>query len=345
VSFPVTLRVSFDTDDAGNVAGLSWHESGASSLTASRIPTREERLTFRNRTITIGGTLILPEGKGPFRVVVITPGDFGTNRDQLRLWAHDYVGRGIAALVFDSRGAGESTGPVSSSSFPDLAGDVLAIVDALKTRTDIDPHQIGLFGFSNSSWTVSLAASRSRDVGFLILQSLPGVPPWKQDIYRAETQLRVDKFPDEVVKQGAEFTRKKFEVARTGTGWEEIEQIMEKARGERWIAYTNPPRTLERLRQVYETTMTYDPVPALESLRTPVLAYWGENDTYVPVAESISIFKQAMAKAGNTNYVVRVYPKCQHDLIEGSGSPIAGATSLKFPAGFWAMKADWVLQH
>jgi hypothetical protein len=52
-----------------------------------------------------------------------------------------------------------------------------------------------------------------------------------------------------------------------------------------------------------------------------------------------------MAKAGNTNYVVRVYPKCQHDLIEGSGSPIAGATSLKFPAGFWAMKADWVLRH
>lgn len=97
--------------------------------------------------------------------------------------------------------------------------------------------------------------------------------------------------------------------ARTGKGWEQIEAIMEKGSGERWLAYTNSPGALERLRQVYETIMIYDPVPALENLHIPVLAIWGSRDTYLPVPETVAIFKQAMAKAGNKNYVIKIYRK------------------------------------
>ncbi|MDQ3750932.1 MAG: alpha/beta hydrolase [Acidobacteriota bacterium] len=346
VSYPATLKVSFVKESNGAIKSLKWHSPTEPNLTAQKIQLKEESVTFQNGNITLGGTLILPQAAGRHPVVIVTPGDFGTNRNQLRWWAHNFVSRGIAALIFDSRGAGASGGTAGNNSFSDLADDVLAAVRVLKNRDDINPKQIGLFGFSNSAWTVSLAASRSTDVGFLILQSFSGVPPYQQETFRAETQLRVDKFPESTIKQGADFMRLKFEAARTGEGWEQIEKIMNQARGTRWLAYTNPPRSLEGLQRFWQTSANFNPVPALEKIKIPVLAYWGENDTYVPAQESIAVFKQAMMKAGNKDFTIKIIPKGRHDLIEGeSGSPSIGARLKSFPAGFWKMKTDWLLKR
>jgi len=360
VSYPITLKVTFEEGAAGHVTGLSWkswspnrttpahtRETEITKMGADRLDFREERITCQNGDVTIGGTLILPEGTGGHPVIIVTPGDYGTNRNQLRLWAHNYVSHGIAAFVFDSRGAGESTGEVGGNSFSDLANDVLACVQALKARGDIEPGGIGLFGFSNSAWTASLAASRSPDVAFLILQSLSAVTPaWKQEVFRAETQLRVDGFSESVVKQGADFMRMKFEVARTGEGWDRLQAIMQDPANQRWIPYTNPPSSLERTRLNYKNAMTYDPVPALQALGIPVLALWGDKDTFVPAPQSISIFKQAMAKAGNKDYVAKLYPNCSHSLlVTKTGSPSTGGTESNFLPGMWDLEATWVLEH
>ncbi|HEX6188743.1 MAG TPA: alpha/beta fold hydrolase [Pyrinomonadaceae bacterium] len=346
VSFPVTTRVSFALDSSANPKGLTWKTNNRPKLTARRIGLQEERITFKNGDVSLSGTLILPATGRRHPVVVVTPGDYGTHRNQLRMWAHNFASRGIAALVFDARGGGESTGPVNSSSFSDLANDVLAAVQALKARAEVNPTQIGLFGFSNSSFIVSLAASRSRDVSFLIMQSFVGVPGWRQESFRAETQLRVDRFPEADVKQGADFMRLKYEVARTGNGWSQLQALMETARGERWLAYTNPPNSLERLRHVYELIMTYDPAPALENLKIPILAFWGAKDTFLPVEESVANFRRAMAKAGNKRYLIKVYPNANHSLLESeSGSPSTGGTEQTFVAGLWKLKTDWVQRH
>jgi uncharacterized protein len=344
VSFPITVRISFKLDSNKNVEGLIWQRENEPNLAARRVEFKEERITFTNGDIKFGGTLLSPPAQQPHAVAIVTPGDYGTSRDQLRIWAHNYVSRGIAAFIFDSRGAGESGGNIGGNSWNDLANDVLSAVKALKTRDDVDPKQIGLFGFSNSAFIISLAASRSNDVSFLILQSPALVPPWKQESFRAETQLRVDEFPESEVKRGADFMRLKWEAARTGEGWEKIEKILENSRNERWLAYTNPPRSIERLKQVYQATMTYDPTPAYEGIHIPVFAYWGGKDTYVPVPESISAFKRAMAKAGNDQYVIKIYPRASHGMIESeTGGPSTGGTGKTYPPDFWRMQGDWLL--
>jgi uncharacterized protein len=346
VAFPVTLRVSFERAPDGTVTGLVWRAEDQPALRARKLEFHEERVVFTNGDVSLGGTLISPATRERRPVVIVTPGDYGTNRNQLRMWAHNFVTAGVSALVFDSRGTGESGGAVNSSSFPDLANDVLAAVRSLRMRADVDPGRIGLFGFSNSGFTVSLAASRSPDVAFLILQSLVGVVPWKQETYRAETQLRVDGFPDSIVRQGREFMELKYEVARSGTGWERLRALMDRARGERWLAYTNPPNDLERLRQVYQSIMTYDPMPALENLRIPVLAVWGAKDTYLPVPETVANFRQAMTGAENREYVVQVYPDANHSLlVSADGSPSTGGTETDFAEGYWAMQVAWLTRH
>lgn len=52
-------------------------------------------------------------------------------------------------------------------------GDALAAVASLKTRKEIDPARSGLLGHSERGLVAPLAATRSRDVAFIVLMSGP----------------------------------------------------------------------------------------------------------------------------------------------------------------------------
>ena len=114
-------------------------------------PYREEDLTYENRTagITLGATLTLPNGPGPFPAVVLITGSGQQDRDE-SLFGHkpflvlaDYLTRkGLAVLRSDDRGAGKSGGDFATATTADFATDVEAAVAYLKTRHEIDPHKI-----------------------------------------------------------------------------------------------------------------------------------------------------------------------------------------------------------
>src|SRR5262249_112299 len=135
---------------------------------------------FDNGDIRLRFTLDLPPGKGPFPAVVMGHGSGKTTRDQL-VWASRHLtSLGYAVLRFDKRGGGESTGTYvfvgtkdSPWVFPQLASDVAAGVRFLRTRPEIDPRRIGLFGNSQAGWILPLAARDLGDVAFVILWSGP----------------------------------------------------------------------------------------------------------------------------------------------------------------------------
>jgi len=92
--------------------------------------------------------------------------------------------------------------------------------------------------------------------------------------------------------------------------------------------------------------MTYDPAPALEKLKIPILAVWGGRDTFVPVPKTVAVFKRAMAKAGNRNYVIKVYPNGSHSLLEtATGSPSTGGKERVFSPRLHTMVGDWLLRN
>jgi uncharacterized protein len=97
---------------------------------------------------------------------------------------------GFAVLAYDKRGVGGSTGeyasigPANSDRMFDLlAADALAGIVALKARRDIDPSRVGLVGFSQAGWIMPLAASRSRDVAFVVIISGPAVSVGEEIAY------------------------------------------------------------------------------------------------------------------------------------------------------------------
>src|SRR5262249_6203847 len=90
----------------------------------------------------------------------------------------DYLTRrGIAVLRVDDRGVGGSTGKTMESTTADFAEDVLAGVEFLKSRKEIDGSKIGLIGHSEGAIIGPLVASRSKDIAFIVMlagTALPG---------------------------------------------------------------------------------------------------------------------------------------------------------------------------
>lgn len=142
---------------------------------------KEERIVFNGSdTLHYGATLTLPKGVKKAPAVVIMSGTNPQDRDGT-MAGHkvfkeiaDYLtAHGMAVLRMDDRGVGETNGNYAEATTADFADDCLAAVAYLKLRKDINKKKIGAIGHSEGGAVISIAASKSKDIHYLI--SLAGL--------------------------------------------------------------------------------------------------------------------------------------------------------------------------
>ena len=167
-TFPVEAKVDFSTNGPGESTGIQWKPNKGTALIGKRVAIPERQVSFKNGETTLAGTLVLPRSKGPHPAVVFIHGSGPAPRAQYRLIADFFALNGIASLIYDKRGCGDSTGDWHTSGFNDLAADALAGLELLRNRPEINNRQIGLWGISQGGWLVGLAASQSTNVAFII---------------------------------------------------------------------------------------------------------------------------------------------------------------------------------
>jgi hypothetical protein len=143
----IESRITFQRDSADQIVSLTWQHDGAAPRTAKRVEIeKREDVRFTNRDVQLAGTLIAPSTGGRHPAIVLVHGSGAENRAYMVPWARFVIRHGIAVLGYDKRGVGESTGDWNAATYEDLAGDVAAGVEYLRTRGDIDAAQIGLAG-------------------------------------------------------------------------------------------------------------------------------------------------------------------------------------------------------
>lgn len=280
-------------------------------------------------------------------VVFAAGGTAAGNREMFRHLAELFVSEGIAALIYDKRGIGGSTGNWLTSSFDDLAGDVLTIVRALRTRDDVKAKKIGLMGASQSGWIVALAASKSPDVAFIISQAGPGVGVEECELYRCEAWLRADGFAEEEIREAMQYHRQRYECARSGEGWEALAETERKHKEKRWFAYAGGQAGKDHpFWKFWNLIRTYDPLPVLEKVQCPVLALFGDKDTFVPTEKSAKAWQTALEKAGNPDVTIRIFPNADHSMIEcRTGGLKETAQAKRFVPEYFNTLVDWTLKR
>ncbi|MEQ9097863.1 MAG: alpha/beta fold hydrolase [Imperialibacter sp.] len=330
-------------------------------------PYHSEDITFENKKagIFLAGTLTLPKEAGLFPVAILISGSGPQNRDE-ELAGHkpflvlsDYLTRnGIAVLRFDDRGTASSQGDFKSATSADFATDVEAAIDYLKARKEINKRKIGLIGHSEGGLIAPMVAARSKDVAFIVLLAGTGIPG--DQLLLAQQQLigKASGLNDDVLQKNQSISKKAFEMVASATNTEQLKTnltnylssaLKESGSGALPQGMNVDDFVNLQVSQLVSPWMQYfikyDPAPALEKVKCPVLALNGENDLQVPPKENLEAIKKALNKGGNKKATIKELPGLNHLFQESKTGSLAEYAVIEQTFSPMALTevSDWIV--
>jgi pimeloyl-ACP methyl ester carboxylesterase len=209
------------------------------------LPYGTHDLAIRDGDVSLSATIAVPRGKGRFPAVVLLGGSGPQTRwGTLRALADRYAREGVAALVYDKRGCGESTGDWRTASYQDLASDALAGVAALAARSDIDAAHIGVRGHSEGGIVAPVAATLAPGkVAFVVAEDTVAGLPRDQDVYRVQTALAGESFAPADKAKALDIYRLFVDVARRARPYADLEAASRPYLQADWYQWLGiPPR-------------------------------------------------------------------------------------------------------
>ncbi len=320
-------------------------------------PYREIEVTYENKSagITLSGTLTLPLTDGPFPVVMLVAGMGPVDRDGTNYYGHkpffvlaDHLTRqGIAVLRIDKRGVGKSTGVLDQTvTCQDLANDVLAGIEYLKTCEKIDINRIGLIGHSEGGLVATIVAAHSNDIAFVILMAGAVANDVQSLLAQTAVQLGFDGASAEMIKQDGIIRSKILELIKGEGDIEKAENQLKQLFTEYWVVLPedqkreselflfafSPTKIESRIKFMnsayYRFMLTYDSFLALANINTPLLALYGGLDFMAPEIV-FPYIKSAMEQAGNRHSTIIELPMLNHSFQTAISGAIEEYATIK----------------
>lgn len=307
------------------------------SLSAQDIIAEEVRI--QGKEVMLAGTLYIPEScaiECP-AMVFLGGGSADTRKNQIP-FAERFARKGIVSLIFDKRGAGESTGDYEARTFDNLADDAVSAIRYLAEREETDPARTGLWGGSEGGSVALMAATRTKGVAFVVNLAGPVQHFRAGFLHGISSALH---------KHGSSEMQRKDLMMLWVRYFEDAEDGLIK------------PALLADIRSWKETvdadlippdTSAYPPepnshhrsfwflhrLPVLENLDMPVFMVYGEYDKLVPAELNLSIMKEAFDLNGQSNYESHVFPRASHAFVTPEGQLVPD---------FFKTQIDWVLRQ
>ena len=307
-------------------------------------PYTEEEVTYRNAkdNVKLAGTLTFPKGDGKYPAVILITGSGSQDRDET-IYAHkpflllaDYLTRrGIAVLRVDDRGIGGSEIGSLTATSENYAEDVLAGIEFLKSRKEIDAAKIGLIGHSEGGMIAPMVAARSKDVAFIVMMA--GLGQTGADVIYTQTGLlgKAEGGSEFVTAETVKALKNVTAILKSETDNKLAEQRINESLAKQKSAFSEErQKEFAPVEQVIKSRIpmfvtswfryfiAYDPQPVLKKVKVPVLAVNGENDLQVASKENLDLITAALKSGGNKDVTVIAFPKLNH-LFQTSetGSP------------------------
>jgi pimeloyl-ACP methyl ester carboxylesterase len=298
-------------------------------------PYAEEEVVYKNTkdNVKLAGTLTFPRGSaGKHPAVILITGSGIQDRDStiaehrpFLVLSDHLTKKGIAVLRVDDRGAGGSDLGSVTATTENFAGDVLAGIEYLKSRKEIDPKRIGLVGHSEGGIIAPMVAARSKDVRFIVILSGTGQTGAEVILTQLALMQKASGAKAETISEAVDFQKSLLSIITSEPDDNLAEQKINEMLAKRKSKMNE--RELKEFGQVeanlksqlplllspwYRYFLAYNPRPTLEKIGIPVLALNGEADVQVASKENLSLISDALRAGGNKDFTVKSFPKLNH---------------------------------
>ena len=288
-----------------------------------------ETLAVPSDGVLIRGWLYLPKrpANARYPAIVLTNGGGDGSRTikSLSDWIAPVLAHcGIAALVHDKRGTGESGGRFVETTYDDYVTDAGNLAVFLTRHPRINPKLIGVLGGSEGGRVAVLTASRFPAVTFVVSFAGTVVSAQEDRIYAHMGGFRARGIPDSVIAAVEPLWRRSFAAWASDTPADhaKVNAEIAEARGRfpREVL-PFPKAEMEAIPDFAAVLPTWrslgrDYLTEMERFRKPWLAIFGELDQVVPTQASVRNVQRLMAQSRNTRYAIAVIPRCGHAPVD-----------------------------
>lgn len=303
-------RVHGDSFSGGFREGTSGGQFTYSRIPAAPASFEERPITFPSGAVTLAGSLLVPLTGDSLRAVVFLQGSGAEGRWASRYLAAQLASHGTAALIFDKRGVGGSSGDWRTATPDDLAGDGAAAVSRLRQEPRIDPRRIGLHGHSQGGTLAPLVAARSSGVAFVIGSAAAGVPTDSTERYSLLNSVYPEATSAADSAAAEAYVTELVMVAYHGKPRAGLDSLASLLRERPW--FFAPPPAPDPYWSFSAAYARYKALDWWARVRVPVLLIYGAADQRVPAAESAARIASTLRAAGNADVTVRILPGADH---------------------------------
>lgn len=286
----------------------------------------ESEASFQTEDSEIDGTLLVPEGNGPFPAVIILggsgPWDRNGDEDAGRVEALEEAGQpvfavnstyrdiaealsreGIVTLRYDKRGIGNSTGDGGDFPEPSLR-DLRAAVEFLRGDPAVDPNRIALVGHSLGGLWALMEAAQDPDIAAICLMATPAKP---------FDEVIIEQIEGLMTLQGANET----EIAAIVTQQREIYAQIRSGQLDPAV-FPEPTRTeLEFVKAI----MDIAGADYAREIMCPALILQGDRDLFTVIPEEAEVLKEAFNEGGNEEVELVLFTGLDHVFRPTAGEP------------------------
>ncbi|MEM1081761.1 MAG: alpha/beta fold hydrolase, partial [Pseudomonadota bacterium] len=303
-------------------------------------PASEPHERWREQPITVAGDLpgllTVPNGEGPFAVVILVHGSGPADRDQslgpnkpFRDIAWGLADRGIASLRYDKRSLAQPQTIAGAYTVEDeVLSDVSAAIEWLGEQVVIDSNQLYVAGLSLGGLLAPRIGTAHPSLAGLVLLAAPA----RGFEVIVPAQLRYIFGLDGVI-DAAEAAQ----LAQVDAQAAAIAHLSD--------ASSSQPGLLGVAESYLIDLRDYDPIQTAQQLAMPMLIVQGGRDYQVTMADDFARWQTAFAQHATVTF--RDFPNLNHLFIAGEGmaTPDEYLTqSGQVDEALISLIAEWVQQ-
>lgn len=285
----------------------------------------EEEVVFRNEkdSISLAGTLTLPNKEGEYPVVILISGSGPQDRNStilghkpFLLLAHELTKSGVGVLRYDERGVGQSEGKFQEAELDDFVTDVKSAFDFLKKRKDVDHENIGLLGHSLGG-IIAPKLSVEENISFLVLLAAPGIDGDKMMLQQRADLLKLRGLNEAQVQQSNAIFEETYQfIRKTTTEGTQFKNDLTQFLTDNYSGMIMEKQLSMMVEQLTSKEvlglLRNRPSTYLSMVQCPVLAIGGSNDFQVSSEENLAAIETEIKKGGNDKVEVKEFEGLNH---------------------------------